>query len=249
MRYCIDHFEIISKQAAEEIGRLLRRKGNAVLGLATGSTPLPLYAHLTAMALEGAVDFSMAAAFNLDEYAGIPKDHPCSYHTYMQENLYQKTAFHPERCHLPDGMAADILAECRAYEQKIQAAGGIDLQILGLGHNGHIGFNEPGTPFESETHVVNLTQRTIEANARFFAAQEEVPRQAVSMGIKTIMRARQILLLVRGAEKAGILSRSLQGPVTPDVPASILQLHPNLTVYADKEAAQDLQKQTSAVSR
>ena len=241
MQYCIDNFEVLSKKAAEEIRRLLYIKGDAVLGLATGSTPLPLYACLAALASEGALDFSKAAAFNLDEYVGIPEDHPCSYHAYMQSNLYQKTAFSPDRCHIPDGLAADVWEECRAYERNIKAAGGIDLQILGLGHNGHIGFNEPGTPFESETHVVDLTEQTIKANARFFTAQEEVPRQAISMGIKTIMRARRILLLVQGADKAEIIGRALQGPVTPDVPASILQLHPNLIVYADPEAAQGFQ--------
>jgi len=242
MQLFIDSFEKCSSMAAAEIEKLLREKPEAVLGFATGSTPLQLYQNLAMAYREGRIDFSKAKAFNLDEYINLPKDHPCSYYYYMKENLYQHINMKEGNYRLPDGMAKNIDEECNSYEDAICRAGGIDLQVLGIGHNGHIGFNEPGTPFESRTHIINLSSRTIEANSRFFNSPDEVPKQALTMGIKTIMRARRLILLVKGADKAEILRKALLGPVTAEVPASILQLHPNIMAFVDEEAASSLNK-------
>jgi glucosamine-6-phosphate deaminase len=186
------------------------------------------------------VSFSQVKTYNLDEYVGIPKDHPCSYYYFMQENLFKDIDIPAENVSLPDGNAEDLEAECKSYEERIAEAGGIDLQVLGIGHNGHIGFNEPNTPFGAVTQLVDLTQSTIQANSRFFESEDQVPRQALSMGIKTIMQARKILLFAKGGDKAEIIKKALQGPVTPEVPASILQLHPNLHVFVDKAAGAKL---------
>jgi glucosamine-6-phosphate deaminase len=236
MQLFISNFDTCSIMAAAEIGKLLKEKPDAVLGFATGSTPLQLYQNLVKACKDNLIDFSKAKAFNLDEYANIPKDHPCSYYYYMKENLYKHINIREENYQLPDGMAKNLDEECVRYEDSICRAGGIDLQVLGIGHNGHIGFNEPGTPFESRTHLTNLDPLTVKANSRFFNSPDEVPKQALTMGIKTIMRARRLILLVKGADKAEILCKSLLGPVTTEVPASILQLHPNLMVFADEEA-------------
>ena len=213
------------------------KKPDSVLGLATGSTPLDLYAALSGFSQKGAVDFSAARTFNLDEYVGLPATHAQSYAYYMRENLFTKINILPENCHLPDGMAGNPDAECEIYEQKIDAVGGIDLQLLGIGHNGHIGFNEPGDSFPTTTHCVALTPETIEANRRFFPSADDVPRRALSMGIGTIMKAREIVLIIHGADKAEITRKALNGPVTPRVPASILRVHPNVTVLLDGAAA------------
>jgi glucosamine-6-phosphate deaminase len=227
-------------KGAMEIVKQINQKPNTVLGLATGSTPVGMYQNLIKLHKDGKVSFSQVKTFNLDEYVGIPREHPCSYYYFMQENLFKDIDIPTDHVSLPDGNAPDIAQECLDYEERISDSGGIDLQVLGIGHNGHIGFNEPDTPFESVTHLVNLTESTIKANARFFDNEDQVPRQAVSMGIKTIMQARKILLFVKGADKADIIHKALNGPITPEVPASVLQLHPNLYVYVDNAAAAKL---------
>ena len=223
-------------QAAELYEELLSRKPNAVLGLATGSTPLGLYARLRALYEAGRISFRDATSFNLDEYVGLPPTHDQSYRYFMEHNLFSHIDLPHERISVPSGLdtSADALA---GYDAAIEAAGGIDLQLLGLGGNGHIGFNEPGTPFELGTHVVELTERTRRDNARFFTSIDEVPTHAATMGVKTVMHARAILLLAFGQAKAEAVRASFAGPVTPEVPASVLQLHPNVTVFCDEEAA------------
>jgi len=230
-------YQELSQAAAEIIAEQINTKPNTVLGLATGSTPIGTYEHLAKMNKEGMVDFSEVITFNLDEYVGLSIDHPCSYHRFMYDYLFKHVNIREENTHILDGEALSLEDECKAYEEMIAKAGGIDLQLLGVGHNGHIGFNEPGTPFESVTHVVELTQSTIQANSRFFNSPDEVPRRAVSMGIKTIMHARKILFIASGKEKAGIISKALKGPVTTEVPSSVLQLHPDITVVLDEDAA------------
>lgn len=233
----VDSYRELSLRAAAHVAALLRRKPNAVLGLATGSTPVGLYQELVRLHRQEGLDFSRVTTFNLDEYWGLPDDHPASYHRFMQENLFGLVNLRPENTHIPSGTAENMEAECERYEEAIRRAGGIDLQILGIGQNGHIGFNEPGTPFTSRTRVVDLTEDTRRANARFFPSLEEVPRRAVTMGIATIMEAREILLLASGKEKAAALAAAVEGEVTPEVPASVLQTHPRVTVLADRAAA------------
>lgn len=213
------------------------RKADSVLGFATGSTPIPTYAALAALCEKGIADFSAVRTFNLDEYAGMDRTHEQSYFRFMREQLFSKVNIKEGNYYLPDGNAKDLDAECVRYEAAIEKAGGIDLQLLGIGHNGHIGFNEPCGEFPDTTHLVRLTPETIDANKRFFASAEDVPRQALSMGIGTIMRARGIVLIITGKEKAQITKQALTGPVTPSVPASILQYHKNVTVLLDSEAA------------
>jgi glucosamine-6-phosphate deaminase len=239
MHIIIDTAERIAKLAAAQFIRLIRQKPDAVLGLATGSTPLGLYAELIRAYRAGEISFAEAASFNLDEYAGLPPAHEQSYHAFMRKNLFDHIDLPNERMHIPSGV--DHSAErLSGYDRAIAACGGIDLQLLGLGRNGHIGFNEPGTPFETTTHLVRLSEDTRRANARFFANEAEVPGQAVTMGIKTVMNAKSIVLVAFGAEKAEAVERALHGPVTPDMPASVLQLHPFVSVYLDQEAASKL---------
>lgn len=223
-------------RAAELYRALLQRKPDAVLGLATGSTPLGLYAQLVALHRAGEISFAHATSFNLDEYVDLPPTHDQSYRYFMEKNLFSQIDLPQARIHVPSGLDVSEAA-LAAYDEAIEAAGGIDLQLLGLGGNGHIGFNEPGTPFALGTHVVALTERTRRDNARFFASLDEVPTHAATMGVKTVMHARAILLLAFGRAKAEALAAALTGPVTPDVPASVLQLHPDVTVFCDKEAA------------
>lgn len=218
------------RKAAGLISEQIRGKPKSVLGLATGSTPIGIYKELAEAHNRRELDFSGVTTFNLDEYCGISENDPQSYRHYMNEHLFSKVNIDRARAHLPDAGAEDIEGECKRYEEKIAASGGIDLQLLGLGNNGHIGFNEPGAFFEKHTHCVELDERTILANARFFDDPQAVPRKAVTMGIGTIMSARKILLVANGAGKKGILKEALHGPITPKVPASILQLHPDLTV-------------------
>ncbi|MGI6537482.1 MAG: glucosamine-6-phosphate deaminase [Caldicoprobacterales bacterium] len=227
-------------KGAQEIVNQIKNKPNTVLGLATGSTPIDMYGNLIKKYKAGEVSFAKVKTFNLDEYLGISRDHPCSYYNFMQENLFKHIDIPQDSVHLPNGEAADPEEECKNYEKLIEGSGGIDLQVLGIGHNGHIGFNEPGTPFGSVTQVVDLTESTINANSRFFDSPDQVPRQALSMGIKTIMQARRILLFAYGADKAEIIKEALKGPVTPEVPASVLQLHPDVSVFLDHEAASRL---------
>ncbi len=213
------------------------RKPDCVLGFATGSTPLHTYAALTSLYQRGVLSFRNVRTYNLDEYVGLDPNHEQSYARFMEDNLFSKIDIRNENHHVPNGIAADVDAEAGRYEAEIQAAGGIDLQLLGIGLNGHIGFNEPGDTFPNGTHCVTLTESTIEANKRFFATADEVPRRALSMGIGTIMRAREIVLLISGAAKADIALAALKGPVTSKVPASILKLHSHVTVILDEAAA------------
>jgi len=235
-----DDYQALSRVAAQEIVAEIQRKPDIVLGLATGVTPVGLYRELVRRYRLGDVDFSRVCTFNLDEYYPIHPNHPQSYYHFMNEHLFSQVNLRPENTHIPNGLAEDVVFECRRYEEEIARCGGVDVQILGIGRNGHIGFNEPGTELGSTTQLVKLAEETIEVNSRFFPRKEDLPRHAISMGIKTIMRARKILLLATGDAKAKILAASLQGPVTSAVPASVLQLHPSLTVIADREAARCL---------
>lgn len=231
-----DTYDQMSRTAADVIADALRAKPACVLGLATGSTPIGLYAQLVEDCARGAISFAKAQTFNLDEYRGLAAEHPQSYRYFMQHHLFDHVDVDAERTHVPDGANADAEAACTGYEAAIEAAGGIDLQLLGLGHNGHIGFNEPCDEFPVATHLVQLTESTITANSRLFDSPDEVPREAYTMGIGTIMKARRVLVVASGADKAQIVRDAFFGPVKPQVPASVLQLHPDVTVVLDKEA-------------
>ena len=234
MKVVIDSAENIAAMAAQQYVELLKRKPNAILGGATGSTPLGLYAELVRLNKAGEISFKDASSFNLDEYVGLDGTHDQSYRYFMDHNLFDHIDIDKARTRVPSGIDTSDPA---AYDKEIAAAGGVDLQLLGIGNNGHIGFNEPGTPFGSLTHIVELTESTREANKRFFASLDEVPTHAVTMGVKTVMQARSIILMAIGPAKAPIMKEMLQGPVTEKVPASVLQLHPDVTVYMDFEAA------------
>lgn len=225
------------KLAAGIFESAIREKPDCVIGLATGSTPLPLYRELAAREKAGQIDFSQVRSVNLDEYKGLAPNHPQSFRRFMQENLFDLISIKPENTLVPDGLAKDADAMCRAYEDAIAAWGGIDLQLLGIGHNGHIGFNEPCSYFPAFTHEVELAASTRNANKRFFASLEEVPAAAFTMGIGTVMAARSIVILVTGGDKAEIVKRAFEGPVTPEVPASILQFHQDVTLICDEAAA------------
>lgn len=233
-----ENYQQLSQQAARIVAKAILANPGLVLGLATGDTPRGMYRYLVAFYREGLLDFSQITSFNLDEYVGIDPHDPHSYHFYMQENLMGQVNIPPENVHIPLGVAADLLEECRQFEQAIERVGGIELQVLGLGENGHIGFNEPGADWGSTTHLVELTEETRRANSRFFSPGEEIPKKALTMGIKTIMQASQILLLVSGERKGVTLAEVLFGPVTPRVPASVLQLHPKVTVLVDQNTTQ-----------
>lgn len=226
----------MSRKAASVIAAQMTLKTDSVLGLATGSTPVGTYKQLIQWYQEGILDFSDITSVNLDEYRGLSPESDQSYRYFMNHNLFDHVNIKKECTYVPDGLEADSETACKKYDEIIEQVGGIDLQILGLGHNGHIGFNEPGDIFEKTTHCVDLTESTIEANKRFFEKEEDVPRQAYTMGIQTIMKAKMILLLVSGEGKAQILRDVICGPVTPKVPASILQMHPNVIVIADEAA-------------
>jgi len=224
--------------AARLIARLLIAKPHAVIGLATGSTPLSLYQSLISMNL----DWSQATTFNLDEYIGLPREHPQSYHRFMWENLFKHINIRKENIHIPDGNATDIPQFCEDYENHILAAGGIDLQVLGIGTDGHIGFNEPTSSLASRTRIKTLTKQTCIDNARFFGSEEAVPKHVITMGIGTIMEARQNLLLAFGSHKARAIAEAVEGPITSIHPASILQMHPAVKVCLDDAAAGQLQR-------
>ena len=230
----------MSKRAARLIADSIRNKPNLVLGLATGSTPLGCYKELIRMHKEEGLNFSNVVTFNLDEYLGLPPTHPQSYRYFMDENLFRHVNIKMKNTHVPDGLSNDTRKTCEEYEEAIKKSGGIDLQLLGIGGNGHIAFNEPGSPFDSRTRVVSLSERTIKDNARFFKSIDEVPRQALSMGMGTIIEARKIVLLASDAGKAGAVAKSVEGPITTDVPASILQRHPDCTFILDEAAASKL---------
>jgi glucosamine-6-phosphate deaminase len=233
----VEDYAELSAKAAQIVAAQVILKGNAVLGLATGSTPEGMYSRLAGLNREGVVDFSGVVTFNLDEYCGLSPTHPQSYHYYMHQHFFDHVNVRPQNIHIPAGDVADSGAFCREYDQAIAAAGGIDLQILGIGVNGHIGFNEPGSCLNVGTHVVDLTAETIAANSRFFASPDEVPRQAVTMGMGSIMRAKRILLLAGGKNKAAAIKETVSGKITTAVPASFLQLHRKATLIVDKEAA------------
>lgn len=226
----------MSRKAANLIAAQLILKPNSVLGLATGSSPIETYEHLVDRCEKGDLDFSRAKSVNLDEYLGLDGSSPASYRYFMNHQLFDKVNIDIRNTHVPNGMAEDLAAECRDYDRLVEELGGIDLQLLGLGHNGHIGFNEPADFFPKGTHVVDLTQSTINANARLFACKEDVPRQALTMGIGTILSAGKILVIVSGEDKAGAVQAAFFGPVTPRVPASILQLHRDVVLIADAAA-------------
>jgi glucosamine-6-phosphate deaminase len=219
--------------ASRLIARLLRKKPDAVLGLATGSTPLLLYRALVEMKL----DWRKVVTFNLDEYVGLPKEHRESYHTFMWENLFRHVNISPKNVHIPDGMSRNIEKSCQQYENKIAAGGGIDLQVLGIGTDGHIGFNEPTSSLTSRTRIKTLTRQTHKDNARFFGSPEKVPHHVITMGLGTIMEARQCLLLAFGSKKARAIAATVEGPISAINPASILQMHPQVKVCLDKAAA------------
>mgnify|MGYP000437992027 FL=1 len=226
----------MSKKAANILSAQVIMKPDCVLGLATGSTPIGTYDQLVEWYNKGDLDFSEVTTVNLDEYKGLPRTNDQSYYYFMHQHLFDRVNIDPERTNVPNGMEPDAEKECGRYEELIRSLGGVDLQLLGLGHNGHIGFNEPGEAFEKETHCVDLTESTIEANKRFFASADDVPKQAYTMGIKTIMQAKKILIVVNGENKADIVERAFFGPVTPEVPASILQLHNDVTLVGDEAA-------------
>lgn len=240
--YQADSYLSMCRKAANIISAQVILYPRSVLGLATGSTPLGIYRQLIEWYRKGDLDFTEVTTFNLDEYAGLSPDHPQSYRAFMNENLFDQININRVQINFPDGTTEQIQAECSRYDDLIRSKGGIDMQLLGLGHNGHIGFNEPGIAFEKETHYVQLSESTRQANARFFSEGESVPDHAFTMGIKAIMQAKKILLAVSGSSKATILKRALTGPVLPEVPGSILQLHPDLTVVADTDALSELLK-------
>lgn len=238
--YISETYEDMSRKTANIISAQIIMKPECVLGLATGASPIGAYRQLISWYRKGDLDFSGVTSINLDEYVGLGPEDSQSYAWFMRENLFRHVNIRPENTNIPNGLDADANRECARYNRIIASCHGLDLQLLGIGENGHIGFNEPGAAFEKETHRVALTQGTIQANARFFEKIEDVPRYAYSMGIKSIMQARHILLIASGEKKADAIYKALYGPVTPLVPASILQLHNNVTVVLDRAAAQRL---------
>lgn len=235
-------YKDMSRKAANIISAQIITKPDCVLGLATGSSPIGTYDQLVEWYEKGDLDFAQVSSVNLDEYRGLDHSHDQSYYYFMHEHLFDRVNIDPARTNVPDGTEADAEKECKRYEELIASYGGVDLQLLGLGHNGHIGFNEPASAFDKVTHCVDLTESTIEANKRFFASADDVPKQAYTMGIGTIMKAKKILVVVSGEDKADIVAKAFYGDVTPEVPASILQFHPDVTVVVDEAAASKLPK-------
>ncbi len=234
--YRVANFKELSRKAANLISAQVILKPDSVLGLATGSTPVGTYQQLVEWYRKGDIDFSQASSVNLDEYCGLSPEHDQSYRYFMNTNFFDHINLPKERTFVPDGTNPNPEEACRAYDEIIRSMGGIDLQLLGIGGNGHIGFNEPCDTYIRDTHQVTLTEETREANARFFSSLDEVPTHAYTMGIGSIMSAKKILLLASGSAKAQALHDSLYGPITPQVPASILQLHPDVIVVADEDA-------------
>ena len=233
-------YEGMSRRAANLIAAEIISKPDCVLGLATGSTPVGAYQQLIEKNRQGVLSFAEVRTVNLDEYLGLSPENPQSYRFFMQKQLFDHVDIPAENTHVPDGLAADTKEECARYDALLRSLGYADLQLLGLGRNGHIGFNEPDICFQRETHVVELKESTIEANARFFARKEDVPRKAITMGIGCIMAARRILLVASGADKADAIFHAFRGPITPTCPASILQLHPDVVLVADEAALSKL---------
>ena len=232
----------VSKEAVRYFETQLESKAASVLGLATGATPLGLYQELAKLARANLLDFTRATTFNLDEYVGLAPDHPRSYRAYMQEHLFAKINIPRASTHVPNGLARDISKHCQDYEDAIKRAGGIDLQLLGLGSDGHIGFNEPSSSLSSRTRLKTLTKRTIADNAQYFASEAEVPRHVITMGMGPIMEARHLLVLAIGEAKAAAVAAMVEGPLTADCPASALQMHPKCTVIIDDLAASGLKR-------
>jgi len=233
-------YEALSKQAAEFVAELLNAKPNAVLGLATGSSPIGLYRELVRMHKDEGLDFSQVTTFNLDEYVGLPAEHPQSYHYFMYENLFKHINVPKEHIHIPSGTTKNYRAFCQWYENRIKECGGIDMQVLGIGSDGHIAFNEPTSSLASRTRLKTLARQTIEDNARFFDRAEEVPIYAITMGVSTILEARHLLLVANGENKADAVAKMIEGPVTSMITASALQLHPHAKVFIDDAAASKL---------
>ena len=236
-----EDYEAMSVQAAEIVAEQIRKKPNSVIGFATGSTPLGLYNELIRLHRETGLDFSKITTFNLDEYVGLEPEHDQSYHYFMWENLFKHINVDPRHVYIPDGMADDIDYFCQWYEEQMAEVGGLDLQILGIGANGHIAFNEPGSSLGSRTRIKTLTTKTVEDNARFFDDPEKVPRYAITMGIGTIMDARKLVLVASGEGKAEAIQNTLEGPITAMVPATIVQMHQQAHIVLDNEAANLLQ--------
>ncbi len=226
----VDSYEKLSRKAANIIAAQIISKPKSILGLATGSSPLGTYARLVEMYKDGDIDFSEVTSVNLDEYVGLTGENDQSYRYFMDNNLFKFVNIDPAKTYVPNGCAEDLAKEGKEYDQRIADFGGIDLQLLGIGLDGHIGFNEPDDAFTAETHRVVLDQSTIEANARFFANEDEVPKEAITMGMLSIMQAKKVLLIANGKNKYEIVQKAFYGPITPEVPASILQLHPDVTV-------------------
>ncbi|WP_432403554.1 glucosamine-6-phosphate deaminase [Wukongibacter sp. M2B1] len=237
---CVNNYDEMSEKAANIVASQIILKPDSVLGLATGSTPIGMYNHIVKAYESGKISFQNVTTFNLDEYLNLDKNNAQSYYFYMRKNLYDKVDISIENINIPDGITDNIQEECIRYEKEIRNKGGIDIQVLGIGRNGHIGFNEPDIKFEALTHMVNLDDQTIKDNSRFFDTVKEVPTKAISMGIKTIMRARKIVLLASGKEKANCIYEAIYGKITPNLPASVLQLHPDVVFVLDKEAASKL---------
>ncbi|WP_432667703.1 glucosamine-6-phosphate deaminase [Wukongibacter baidiensis] len=236
----VDNYEEMSKEAARLVAAQIRLKPESIVGFATGSTPTGMYKELVKMYREEGLDFSKIVSFNLDEYYPIDPSSEQSYYFYMMNNLFNHINIEKDNINIPDGKAPDVEVQCRQYEERIRRVGGIDLQVLGIGPNGHIGFNEPDLKFEAETHIIDLDKKTIEANSRFFNSVDEVPKRAITMGIKTIMHARKIVLLANGSGKAEVIKEAILGSIVPNLPASILQLHQDVTIICDKEASKEL---------
>jgi len=234
--------EEVGRRAARILARQVREKPDSVLGLATGHTPLGVYRELIRMHTEEGLDFSQITTFNLDEYVGLEPTHPQSYRFFMQRHLFEHLNAHPSRIHVPDGRALDFASFCRRYEERIRMAGGIDIQLLGIGRDGHMAFNEPGSSLGSRTRLKTLASETIRDNARYFGTEDRVPRLAVTMGVGTILEARQCLLLANGPHKAEAIQRTIEGPVTSQVTASALQLHRDVIIILDEEAASRLER-------
>ncbi len=230
-------YEELSKASAQVVADLINSKPNAVLGLATGSTPLGLYQELIRMHKEEGLDFSHVSTFNLDEYVGLSPDHPQSYHYFMHENLFKDINIEPQNVHVPSGTTSNYHAFCQWYEQRIEQCGGIDIQVLGVGSDGHIAFNEPSSSLGSRTRIKTLSEQTIDDNARFFEKKEQVPIYAITMGVGTVLEARKLILLANGTSKAQAIADAIEKPVSSMCTASALQLHPDSIFFLDTQAA------------
>lgn len=237
-----ENIKAASQLGAQIVARQIQNKPETVLGLATGSTPLALYRQLIELYGQEKIDFSRVTSFNLDEYVGLPPSHPSSYNSYMWQHLFNHINIRPHRTHLPDGMAPDIAEHCRQYEGSIKAAGGVDLQVLGIGADGHIGFNEPTSSLASRTRIKTLTEQTRRDNASNFGSTDEVPHHVITMGVGTIMESRLCLMLAFGSGKARAIREMVEGPITSSVPASALQMHPRTIVILDTDAAAELSR-------